>query len=71
MTEELARKKKVRGGHKASATRMMSRVDELMAADEDPDISKLNQLGMSLKEKLQEVKVYSIVKYWLWSRMMN
>ena len=58
MTEELARKKKVRGGHKASATRMMSRVDELMTADEYPDISKLNQLGMSLKEKLQEVKVF-------------
>ena len=58
MTEELARKKKVSGGHKASATRMMSRVDKLMAADEDPDISKLNQLGMSLKEKLQEVKVF-------------
>ena len=58
MSEELARKKKVRGGHKASATRMMLRVEELMRADEDPDISKLNQLGMSLKEKLQEVKVF-------------
>lgn len=58
MSEELPRKKKVRGGHKASATRMMSRVDELMAAEGDPDISTLNQLGMSLKEKLQEVKVF-------------
>ena len=37
---------------------MMSRVDELMAAEGDPDISTLNQLGMSLKEKLQEVKVF-------------
>ena len=58
MSEELPRKKKVRGGHKASATRMMSRVDDLMAADRDPDISTLNQLGMSLKEKLQEIKVF-------------
>ena len=65
MTKELAWKKKVRGGHKASAMQMMSRVDEVMAADEDPDISKLNQLRMSLKER------YSIVKYWLWSRMTN
>ena len=47
----------MRGGHKASATQMMSRMDELMAADGDPDISTLNQLGMSLKEKLQEIKV--------------
>ena len=58
MTEELPWKKKVRGGHKASATRMMSRVDEIMAAAGDPDIATLNQLGMSLKEKLQEIKVF-------------
>ena len=58
MAEELARKKKVRGGHKASATRMMSRADELMASEGAPDVSKLNQLGMSLKEKLQEIKVF-------------
>ena len=44
---------KVRGGHKDSATQMLSRADELMVAAGDPDISKLNQLGMSLKEKLQ------------------
>ena len=47
------RKKKVRSGHKASATHMISRVDDLIVAEGDPDISKLNQLGMSLKEKLQ------------------
>ena len=58
MAEELSRKKKVRGGHKASASRMMSKVDELMVADGVPDISKVNQLGMSLKEKLQEIKVF-------------
>ena len=52
ISEELSRKKKVRGGHKASATRMMSRVDELTVAEGDPDISMLNKLGMSLKEKL-------------------
>ena len=58
MAEELARKKKVRGGHKASATRMMLRADELMASEGAPDVSKLNQLEMSLKEKLQEIKVF-------------
>ena len=44
---------KVRGGHKVPATRILSRADELMVVEGDPDISKLNQLGMSLKEKLQ------------------
>ena len=48
MLEELTRKKKVRGDHKASATRMMSIVDEIMVAEGDPDIPKLNQLRMSL-----------------------
>ena len=56
MAEELPRKKK---GHKASASRMMSKVEELMVADGVPDISKLNQLGMSLKEKLREIKVFN------------
>ena len=44
MSEELPRKKRVRGGHKASATLMIS-------------ISMFNQLGMSVMEKLQEIKV--------------
>ena len=39
----------------ASATQMMSGVDEIMAG---PNIPKLNELGMSLKEKLEEVKVF-------------
>ena len=57
MAEELARKK-VRGGHKASTTRMMSRANKLMASEGAPDVSKLNQLWMSIKEKLQEIKVF-------------
>lgn len=52
MAEELARKKKVRGGHKASATRMVTRVEELLKAKGTLDPSKLNQLDMSLREKL-------------------
>ena len=49
MAEELSRKKK---GDKASASRTMSKVEELMVADQVLDISNLNKLGMSLKEKL-------------------
>jgi len=57
MGEELVRKKRVRAGHKASATRMMRAVDEVLTAGEDLDQARLNQLGMSLKEKLEEIKV--------------
>ena len=56
MADELARKKRVRGGHKASATRMITRVEEMLASGEELDRPKLNQVGMSLKEKLEEVK---------------
>ena len=57
MAEELARKKRVRGGHKSSATRMITRVEDMLAAGGSLDLSKLNQLGMSIKEKLEEIKV--------------
>ncbi len=56
MGEELARKKRVRGGHKSSAKKMMSTVEELLAGDDPPDPSRLTQLGMSLKEKLEVIK---------------
>ena len=56
--EELARKKKkVRAGHKSSASRMITKVEEILAFGNVPDHSKLNQLSMSLKEKLEEIKV--------------
>ena len=57
MSEELTRRKRVRAGHKASATRMINRVEEMLSAEDRTDPSKLNQLGMSLKEKLKEIKV--------------
>ena len=46
----------MRGGHKASATRIITRVEEMLASGEELDRPKLNQVGMSLKEKLEEVK---------------
>ena len=57
MAEELARKKRVRAGHKSSTIKMMTRVEEIMSSGESLDPSKLNQLRMSLREKLEEIKV--------------
>ena len=58
MGEKLTRKKRVRGGHKASATRLLTKAVEEMVASERPvDPFKLNQLGMSIKEKLEDIKV--------------
>ena len=57
MSEELARKKKVRAGHKSSATRMVSKVEGILSSAGTTDTSKLSQLNMSLREKLEEIKV--------------
>ena len=56
MGEELARTKRVRGGHKASARRMITKVEELLSRPETPDPLTLKQLGMSLREKLEVIK---------------
>ena len=53
--EELARKKRVRGGHRASTTRVLEQVQASIAA-EPLDIPKINQLKRSLEEKLQSLK---------------
>ena len=52
MTEELVKKKRVRAGHRASVSRMVKKAEELLAA-EHPDATKLSQLKLSLKEKLE------------------
>ena len=52
MTEELVKKKRVCAGHRASVSRMVKKSEELFAAD-PPDTTKLAQLKMSLKEKLE------------------
>ena len=51
MSEYLAKKKWIRTGHGASATRMLRRIDELLAVT-PPDTVKLSQLKLSLEEKL-------------------
>ena len=55
MSEELPRKKRVRAGHKASATRNITRAEALLAED-DPDVSTLTQIKMSLREKLDTLR---------------
>ena len=47
----------MRAGHKSSAMRMLTRVEEMLTLGENVDLSTLNQLCMSLKEKLEEIKV--------------
>ena len=50
--EQLARKRKLRAGHRASATRMLGQVEPSVIAD-PLDVSKINQLKRSLEDKLQ------------------
>ena len=52
MTEELVKKKRICAGHRASISRMIKKAEELLAA-EHPDTTKLSQLKLSLKEKLE------------------
>ena len=61
MAEALAKKKRIRGGHRASATRMVQLVSEMIAAFVHDPTSELNtrrllQLKMSLGEKLGTLK---------------
>ena len=61
MTEALLKKKKVRCGHRASSTRMVNRVSEVISDFEvDPttelDIKVLLLLKLSLEEKLSTLK---------------
>ena len=55
-TEGVTRKKRIRAGHEASATRMLTQIDTLLA-EESPDLSKLSQLKLSLQEKLETIKL--------------
>ena len=47
----LPRKRRLRGGHRGSATRTMNTIDALLA-EESPDLARLAQLKRSLEEKL-------------------
>ena len=52
---DFAHKKRVRGGHRASATKMVRKAEELLARDE-PNRAELAKLRLSLQEKLLVLK---------------
>ena len=53
--DELAKKKKVRGAHKASATKIIQQVNELVRS-KHPNHTKLSCLKLTLKEKFETIK---------------
>ena len=55
MVEALAKKKRIRAGHKASATKTIRQIEDILAS-ETPDISKLSLLRLTRKEKLETIK---------------
>ena len=59
MLEGLARKKRIHAGHKASAKRMLTNINELLSMLEPgptTDTSKLTQLQLSLQEKRETLR---------------
>ena len=55
MAEALA-KKRTRACHKASATRTVNQIEDIVAAPEEPDKTRLALLQLTLKEKLDTIK---------------
>ena len=55
MTEALAKKKRIRAGHKASATKTIRHVEEVLTSD-TPDKARLSLLRLTLKEKFDTIK---------------
>ena len=55
---DLAKKKRVRAGHRSSATKMIGKAKELLD-ERSPNTTKLAQLQMSLQEKLDLLKRHS------------
>ena len=55
MTEALAKKKRIRAGHKASATKTVCYIEEVLTSD-TPDKARLSLLRLTLKEKFDTIK---------------
>jgi DNA-binding MltR family transcriptional regulator len=51
-----AEKKRVRAGHRGSATKAIGRAETKLTAG-TPDLDKLSQLKLSLEEKLETLKI--------------
>ena len=55
-TTEALPRKKIRAGHRASATRLLNQTDAILA-DAHPDSDRLALLKLSLTEKLETLKL--------------
>ena len=55
MAEALAKKKRIRAGHKAYATKTIRRIEDILAS-ETPDKERLSLLRLTLNEKLETIK---------------
>ena len=55
MAEALAKKKRIRAGHKASATKTIRQIEDILAS-EAPDKERLSLLRLTLNEKLETNK---------------
>ena len=53
---DLKKKKRTRAAHKGATTRLIARINDLLAAEESPDVSRLAQLRLSLEEKFTTIK---------------
>ena len=53
--EALTKKKRIRAGHKASATKTVRHVEEILTSD-TPDMERLSLLRLTLKEKFETIK---------------
>ena len=56
MAEALAKKKRIRAGHKAYATKTIRQFEDILAS-ETPDKERLSLLRLTLNEKLETIKV--------------
>lgn len=56
MAEDLAKKKQIRAGHRASTTRTLTKVGDVLTP-ETADEAKLTQLKLTLEEKLGILKL--------------
>ena len=59
MSEELTKKKRVRGAHKTSATKIMQQIAEVVRS-ERPDQTKLSCLQLALNEKFKTIKALDV-----------
>ncbi len=55
MAEGLVRKRRIRAGHKASATRIVRHIDDILDS-ETRDMERLSLLRLTLNEKLETIK---------------